>query len=74
MKSDHRMNRTPYKGVEGDAVNATLSTAGFNLRKLLAFFYACSWGGFLTFDLPASAPSEQIQPLPRPELDFFRDD
>jgi IS5 family transposase len=38
LKSDHRMNRNHYKGVPGDAINATLSAAGFNLRKLLAFF------------------------------------
>ncbi len=38
LKSDHRMNRNHYKGVVGDAINATLSATGFNLRKLLAFF------------------------------------
>lgn len=38
LKSDNRMNRNHYQGQTGDAVNATLSAAGFNLRKLLAFF------------------------------------
>ena len=38
MKSGHRLNRNHYKGQSGDAVTATLSAAGFNLRKLLAFF------------------------------------
>ena len=38
LKSDHRMNRNHYQGQSGDAVNALLSAAGFNLRKLLAFF------------------------------------
>jgi len=38
LKSDHRMNRNHYKGVAGDAINAILSAAGFNLGKLLAFF------------------------------------
>ena len=38
LKSDHRMHRNHYQGQTGDAVNATLSAAGFNLRKLLAFF------------------------------------
>ncbi len=38
LKSDHRMSRNHYRGQSGDAVNATLSAAGFNLRKLLAFF------------------------------------
>ena len=38
LKADHRMNRNHYLGQTGDAINATLSAAGFNLRKLLAFF------------------------------------
>ena len=38
MKSDHRMSRNHYQGESGDAINALLSAAGFNLRKLLAFF------------------------------------
>ncbi len=32
------MHRNHYQGQTGDAVNAALSAAGFNLRKLLAFF------------------------------------
>ena len=40
LKADHRMNRNHYLGQTGDAINATLSAAGFNLRKLLAFFLA----------------------------------
>lgn len=40
LKADHRMNRNHYQGRVGDAVNATLSAAGFNLRKLLIFFFA----------------------------------
>ena len=38
LKADHRMNRNHYRGEQGDAANALLSAAGFNLRKLLAFF------------------------------------
>ncbi|MCH8842180.1 MAG: IS5 family transposase [SAR324 cluster bacterium] len=38
LKADHRMNRNHYRGQQGDAANALLSAAGFNLRKLLAFF------------------------------------
>lgn len=38
LKTDHRMNRNHYQGTAGDAVNATLSAAGFNFRKLPAFF------------------------------------
>ena len=32
LKADHRMNRNHYLGQTGDAINATLSAAGFNLR------------------------------------------
>ena len=32
------MHRNHYKGVVGDSINATLSAAGFNFRKLLSFF------------------------------------
>ena len=38
LKADHRMNRNHYRGQQGDAANALLNAAGFNLRKLLAFF------------------------------------
>ena len=40
LKADHRMNRNHYRGEQGNAANALLSAAGFNLRKLLAFFLA----------------------------------
>jgi IS5 family transposase len=46
IKSDHRMNRNHYQGQVGDAVNATLSATGFNLRKLLAFFLRWILGRF----------------------------
>lgn len=35
LKQDHRMHRCWLKGSEGDALNAVLSTAGYNLRWLL---------------------------------------
>lgn len=38
MKSDHRMDRCFLKGLAGDAINAILSAAGQNLRKLLRRF------------------------------------
>ena len=34
-KSDHRMGRCFLQGLAGDAINATLTVAGANLRKLL---------------------------------------
>lgn len=35
LKSDNRMNRNYLTGREGDKINAVLSAAGYNLRKLL---------------------------------------
>lgn len=35
LKADHRMNRCWLKGAVGDAINAVLSAAGYNLRWLL---------------------------------------
>lgn len=35
LKQDHRMHRCWLKGSEGDALNAVLSAAGYNLRWLL---------------------------------------
>ena len=41
LKSDHRMGRCFLARLSGDAINAVLSAAGANLRKLLRlFFYA----------------------------------
>ena len=38
LKSDCRMNRCFLRGLRGDAINAVLSAAGSNLRKLLTLF------------------------------------
>jgi len=35
LKREHRMARNRLKGVEGDRINAILSAAGMNFRKLL---------------------------------------
>ncbi len=35
LKADHRMSRCWLKGAVGDAINAVLSAAGYNLRWLL---------------------------------------
>ena len=61
LKSDHRMTRNHYKGQSGDAVNATLSAAGFNLRKLLAFFLSFFAGALLP--LNSEWPSSLIGKL-----------
>ena len=36
LKEEHRMDRCRLKGLQGDALNAILSAAGMNFRKLLA--------------------------------------
>jgi len=46
MKSDHRMNRNYLKGVEGNRANAVLAAAGYNLAKLLAWFY-CAYRNWI---------------------------
>jgi IS5 family transposase len=35
LKREHRMDRNRLKGIEGDRINAVLSAAGMNFRKLL---------------------------------------
>jgi len=39
MKNVHSMNRNYLKGTEGNRVNAILAAVGYNLAKLLAWFY-----------------------------------
>jgi len=42
VKHDHGMARNHLKGVEGNYANAILAATGYNLAKLLAWFY-CAW-------------------------------
>ena len=37
-KSEHRMGRNYLAGAAGDAINAVLAAAGYNFRRLLAWF------------------------------------
>lgn len=37
LKQEHRMDRNRLKGVSGDRMNAILSAAGMNFRKLLRY-------------------------------------
>jgi len=37
LKQEHRMDRNRLKGIAGDRINAILSAAGMNFRKLLRF-------------------------------------
>ncbi len=39
-KQDHALKRNYLQGVDGDRINALLAGCGFNLRKLLHFFWA----------------------------------
>lgn len=43
LKQEHRMDRNRLKGMAGDRINAILSAAGMNFRKLLKFLagYLC---------------------------------
>jgi len=49
LKSDNRLHRNHLKGQTGDKINAVLSAAGYNFRKLLAaiaagcFFWQIIW-------------------------------
>lgn len=38
MKAEHRMGRNHPAHAEGDAINAVLAAAGYNFRRLLAWF------------------------------------
>lgn len=42
LKSDHRLSRNHLKGIEGNQANVLLAAAGYNLAKLLVWFY-CVW-------------------------------
>jgi len=42
LKSDHRLSRNYLKGDAGNKANVVLAAAGYNLAKLLAWFY-CAW-------------------------------
>ena len=44
VKNDFRMDRNYLKGIIGDAINAFMSAAAFNFRKLLR-----NWGHFFIF-------------------------
>ena len=45
-KAEHRMGRNFLKGTHGDAANAVLAAAGYNFRRLLAWF-AILWRVFI---------------------------
>jgi transposase, IS5 family len=53
-KGEHRMGRNFLKGTHGDAANAVLTAAGYNFRRLLAWF-AILWRVFVMAILAAAA-------------------
>jgi len=61
LKGDHRMDRNPLKGQEGDRINALLAACGYNLRKLLRAFLVFVFR--LLVSLKAT-PGQAIGPSP----------
>ena len=47
LKSDHRMDCNYLAGSHGDAINVVLAAAGYNFRRLIAWFRAL-WRAFIT--------------------------
>lgn len=39
LKSDHRLNRNFYKGLQGDAINVMLAAAAFNFKRVMNFLF-----------------------------------
>lgn len=37
LKDDHRMGRNSFAHASGDAINAVLTAAGYNFRRLIAW-------------------------------------
>jgi IS5 family transposase len=67
LKSEHRLERNRLKGIEGNAVNAILSTAAMNFHKplgpfLRTFLYRllANWNALLTLQRP-QARNTQLQ-------------
>jgi len=59
-KGEHRMGRNFLKGRHGDAANAVLAAAGYNFRRLLAWF-ATLWR-VLVMAMLAAAPHADLAP------------
>jgi transposase, IS5 family len=59
-KGEHRMGRNFLKGAHGDAANAVLAAAGYNFRRLLAWF-AILWR-VLVMAMLVAAPDADLAP------------
>jgi transposase, IS5 family len=66
MKSDNRMNRNYLTGQAGDKINAVLSAAGYNLRKLLRWlvFVPIFWLAWWLKSMRAVNIGRRPAPLP----------
>jgi len=72
LKSDNRMNRNYLTGREGDKINALLSAAGYNLRKLLRWlvFAPMFWLRWTLTDRLAVAIGFRTTPRPAVSMQF----
>ena len=43
LKTDHRLNRSFYKGIMGDNINIMLAAAGFNLKRMMNKWKSSFW-------------------------------
>ncbi len=70
LKSDNRMGRNYYKGVEGDRINAILAACGYNLRKLLRATFLPVFECFCTIFFKLSEWTRHSEPLKSPNKRF----
>ncbi|BDA83441.1 IS5 family transposase [Aureimonas sp. SA4125] len=75
LKADHRMDRNPLKGTEGDRSNAVLAAAGYNFHLLLRWF-AAIWRAFIQtlFIGPAIPAADKEKPRLRLQTGIAHDD
>ncbi|TKB06000.1 IS5 family transposase [Desulforhopalus sp. IMCC35007] len=59
LKQEHRMDRNRLKGVVGDQINAILSAAGMNFRKLMKFIRGVLLLFWAMIVIQAGMPSRQ---------------
>ncbi len=59
-KSEHRMGRNYLAGQAGDAINAVLAAAGYNFRRLLAWFNLLLSAIWIAIS-PANAPETHYE-------------
>jgi IS5 family transposase len=60
LKQEHRMDRNRLSGVSGDKVNAILSAAGMNFRKLMKFIEKILLFLWVMFSHQDELPSRQL--------------